>query len=190
MAVQNNGQPVGPIVFTDDKPGKRVFVGPNAPANPIDGDVWFDSDIFNNAGKNLISGQGLTGSSTALSVTATEYKDYFFVFRGLAVSADATVTITLNGATTGYVPGTSALFSIANVKSGVTTNHLSIVLPDIQTVDYLRWARIEGAYTNASNSVVILDEVSAFTNTAALNTFTVTASTGTLSGTVLVYGVN
>ena len=190
MAVHNNGQPVGPIVFTDDKPGKRIFIGPNTPSNPTDGDVWFDSDIFNNAGKNFISGQTLTGSSVSLSVTATEYKDYFFVFRGLGVSADATVTITLNGANTGYVPGTSSLFSIANVKSGTTSNHFSIELPDVQNTGLLRWATIEGAYTNASNSVVILDSVSAFTNTAALSTFNITASTGSLSGTVLVYGVN
>lgn len=190
MAVQNNGQPVGPIVFTDDKPGKRVFVGPNAPINPIDGDLWFDSDVFNNAGKNFITGVLLTGSSSNLSVSFTEYKDVYIVFRGLQVSADATVNITLNGASTGYVPGTSSLFSIANLKSGISTNHLSLEIPDVQTTSFFRWATLEGVYTNASNAVTVVNSKAASTEIAALTTITIAASTGTLSGTALVYGVN
>ena len=94
MAVQNNGQPVGPIVFTDDKPGKRIFVGPNTPSNPTDGDIWFDSDVFNNAGKNFITGVLLTGASNNLSVSFTEYKDVYIVFRGLQVSVNAAFEFT------------------------------------------------------------------------------------------------
>lgn len=190
MAVQNNGQPVGPVVFTDDKVGKRIFVGPNTPANPVDGDVWFDSDVFNNAGKNFISGVGLTGSSTTLSISFTEYKDVFVVFRGLQTSADANVSITLNGNTTDYVPGPSALFTLPNVKSATATNHFSIDITDVQTTTLHRWAIIRGVYTNASNAVTLLNTASVFTNTAALSTMTITASTGTLSGTALIYGVN
>jgi hypothetical protein len=45
-------------------------------------------------------------------------------------------------------------------------------------------------YTNASDVVTVVDSTSAFKNTAALTTLTLTASSGTLSGTALVYGVN
>lgn len=190
MAVQNNGQPVGPIVFTDDKPGKKIYIGPNTPPNPMDGDIWLDSDVFNNAGKNFITGVGLTGASVNLSTIFTEYKDVYVVFRGLQVSADANVNITLNGASTGYVPGPSSLFSIANVKAGVTTNHISLEIPDIQTTSFFRWASLEGVYTNASNAVTVLNSKAAFTDIASLTSITIAASTGTLSGTALVYGVN
>ena len=54
MAVQLNGQEVGPIKFTDNKPGKTVHVGLSAPANPVDGDVWIYADALNNAGKNCL----------------------------------------------------------------------------------------------------------------------------------------
>ncbi len=190
MAVQNNGQPVGPIVFTDDKPGKRIFVGPNTPSNPTDGDIWFDSDVFNNAGKNFISGVALTGSSVNLSVSFTEYKDIYVLFKNVAVSADATINITLNGNTTGYVPNASSLFSIANVRSAVTTNHWEITIPGVLSADTFKWAALKGVYTNVSNTVVVLNTVSAFSNTNTITTMAISASTGTLSGTALIYGVN
>ena len=190
MAVQNNGQPVGPIVFTDDKPGKRIFVGPNTPSNPTDGDIWFDSDVFNNAGKNFITGVLLTGASNNLSVSFTEYKDVYIVFRGLQVSVNATVNITLNEQVTGYVPGPATLFSIENLKSGITTNHFSLEIPDVQTTSFFRWATLEGVYTNASNAVTLVNSKAAFTQTSALTTITIDVSTGVLSGTALVYGVN
>ena len=104
MAVQNNGQPVGPLQFTDDRRGKRVFVGPNTPASPIDGDVWIDSDVLNNAGKNLISSVSLTGASVDLSIL-TLYKDLYVVFRGVRPSVNATVNITLNDDVTNYSTG-------------------------------------------------------------------------------------
>lgn len=190
MAVQNNGQPVGPIVFTDDKPGKRLFMGPNTPANPVDGDVWFDSDVLNNAGKNLISNVSLaTFSSRDLSIV-TEYKDVYVVFRGVQTSANSTVSITLNDDVTNYVSG-SALFSIANVKPAVTTNHWTLDIVDTQDTASFAWGYLKGVYTNNSNAVTILDTTNAYTQTTALTKMTISVSTGTFTGgTALVYGVN
>jgi hypothetical protein len=60
----------------------------------------------------------------------------------------------------------------------------------VVTTDLFRWASLTGVYTNASDVVTVVDSTSAFKNTAALTTLTLTASSGTLSGTALVYGVN
>jgi hypothetical protein len=189
MAVQNNGQPVGPILFTDDYPGKRVFFGANQPTNPTDGDIWVDSDVQNNAGKNLVSTVTLTGSSVDLSIISL-YKDIYVVFRGVRPSVNATVNITLNDNTTNYASGT-ALFSIANVKPAVTTNHWTVDIVDTQDTTSFSWGYLKGVYTNNSDAVTILDSTNAFTQAGALTKLTISLSTGTFSGgTALVYGVN
>lgn len=190
MAVQNNGQPLGPITFTDDYAGKRVFIGANQPATPTDGDIWIDSDILNNAGKNLISEVSLSGSASKDLSIISLYKDVYVVFRGVQTSANATVTITLNDDVTNYATGTS-LFSIANVKSGVTTNHFTVDIVDTQDNTTFAWGYLKGVYTNNSNVVTIVDATNAFTQTSALTKMTIAVSTGTFAGgTALVYGVN
>lgn len=189
MAVQSNGQPLGPITFTDEYAGKRVFIGGNQPINPTDGDIWIDSDVLNNAGKNLISQVSLTGSSVDLSILSL-YKDAYIIFRGVQPSANTTVTLTLNNDVTNYASGTS-LFSIANVKSGVTTNHFSLDIVDTQDTTTFAWGYLKGVYTNSSNTVTILDSTNAYTQVGALTKVTISLSTGTFSGgTALVYGVN
>jgi len=190
MAIQNNGQPQTGIIFTDDKPGRRVFIGPNTPTGIVEVDIWLDADAFNNAGKNFISGVALTGSSANVSISFTAYKDVYILFRNLAVSSNGNITFTLNGNTTDYAPTASSLFSLSNVKTGITTNHLEIEIPDVVTTDLFRWASLTGVYTNTSDVATVVDTTSAFKNTAALTTLTLTASSGTLSGTALVYGVN
>ena len=82
MAIQLNGQEIGPIKFTDDKPGKTIHVGPATPVNPVDGDVWIDSDALNNAGKNLLQTVDLStgGSSKTLNVSSS-YKDVESIIR-------------------------------------------------------------------------------------------------------------
>lgn len=190
MAVQNNGQPVGPIFFTDEYSGKRVFIGANQPTNPTDGDIWIDSDVLNNAGKNLISEVSLAGNASRNLSIISLYKDVYVVFRGVQTSANATVNITLNGDTTNYASGT-ALFSIPNVKSGVTTNHFTVDIVDTQDNTTFAWGYLKGVYTNNSNVVTILDTTNAYTQTTALSQLTISTSTGTFTGgTALVYGVN
>lgn len=190
MAVKINGQNEGPIKFTDEKLGKSVFIGPNTPSNPTDGDIWMDSDILNNAGKNLVASVSLsTFASRDLSII-TDYKDLYVVFRGVQTSADATVSLTLNDNTSNYATGT-ALFAIANYKSGVSTNHFSVEIIDTQDTTSFAWGYLKGVYTNASNTPTILDSTNAFTQAAALTKMTIQTSTGTFTGgTALVYGVN
>ena len=190
MAVSNNGQQVGPIQFTDDKAGKRIFVGPNTPTSPTDGDVWLDSDIYNNAGQNLISTSSLAGLASKDVSVLSAYKDIRLVFRGLNPSTDATVNITVNDDVTNYASGTS-MYSIASVKSGITTNHMVLDIPDTQDPDSFTWGYLKGVYTNSSNALTIVDSTGVYTQTTALNKVTVSLSTGTFtSGSVLVYGVN
>lgn len=189
MATTSNGQPLGPILFTDDRLGKRVFIGPNTPSNPTDGDVWFDSDIYNNAGQNLISTVSLTGSSVDLSVVS-EYKNLRVVFRGVQPNGNASVLITVNGDVTNYASGT-AMFTIVNYKSGVTTNHMVLDIPDTQDTGSFSWGYLKGFYTNTNSAVTIIDSTGVFTQTSALTKVTISLSSGAFSGgTALVYGVN
>lgn len=189
MAVQNNGQPLGPISFTDEYAGKRVFIGANQPTNPTDGDIWIDSDTQNNAGKNLISSTSLTGSTVNISVTSA-YKDLYIVFRGVRPSATANLTMTLNSNSTNYQTGTS-LFSIANLSSSATTNHWALEIVDVTDSTSFAWATLQGVYTNSSSAVTMISSSNAFTLAAAITTLTLSLSTGTFSGgTALVYGVN
>ena len=88
MAVQINGQDVGPVKFTDDRPGKTLHVGLSAPLNPVDGDIWMDSDAQNNAGKNLIQVTDLsTGGSTKTCIVSSDYKDVEIIIRGLNINS-------------------------------------------------------------------------------------------------------
>lgn len=194
MAVQSNGQPVGPISFTDDFAGKRVFIGENTPSNPTNGDIWVDSDIFNNAGKNLIASVPLAGVSFRDLSVSPIYKDVYVVFRGMNPSATADVVITLNGQTTGYLESgvaTNSLITVPNMKAGNSTSHFALEIVDTQDSASFSWAYFKGVYTNASDEPILLSKTSAFLQAAALSTIRVELSTGTFSGgTILVYGVN
>jgi hypothetical protein len=189
MAVRINGLEDGPIKFTDNKAGRSIFVGPNAPTNPTDGDVWIDSDLLNNAGKNLISTTPIVGAYVDLSVSS-DYKDLYVVFRGVQTSTNATVTLLLNDSTTSYVTG-SSLFEITSYKTSVSTNHFAVEIPDTQDTNSFAWGTLKGIYTNASNTNVILNAINGFTSAAAITKLTIKTSTGSFSGgTALVYGVN
>ena len=81
--------------------------------------------------------------------------------------------------------------TIANIKSGVATNHFSIEIVDTQDTTSFAWGQLRGVYTNNSDVVTMLDANNAFTQVAALTKMTISLSTGTFSGgTALVYGVN
>ena len=189
MASASNGQPVGAINFTDNLPGNRIFIGATAPSYPTSGDVWLDSDIYNNAGQNLISTVTLSGAFKDISVLSL-YKNMKIVFRGVQPSATADVKITVNDDVTNYASGTT-LFTIANFKSGVTTNHMILDLADTQDTASFEWGTLQGVYTNSSNAVTVIDSTGVYTQTTALSKITISLSTGTFSGgTALVYGVN
>ncbi len=191
MAITNNGQPQGPIQFTDSRPGGRIFIGPNTPSNPTDGDVWLDSDILNNAGKNLLSTVSLNLATTKDLPIVSEYKDLHIVFRGVQTSANATINITVNGDNVNYAGGATAMFSIPNFKSGVTTNHMTLEIIDTQDAASFSWGYLKGFFTNTTSNVTIIDQTGVYTQTAALNKVSISVSTGTFTGgTALVYGVN
>jgi len=198
MAIQLNGQEIGPIKFTDDKPGKTIHVGPATPNNPVDGDVWIDSDALNNAGKNLIQTVDLStgGASKTLSISSS-YKDFEIIIRGLTVTQIATMTVLLNGdVTASYADavGTpqSYLFSVGGIKPSITTNHLRIVGIDITDSTSSALARMEGVYTLSSTSLPgIFLAYGVWTPTSVITSVVLNLSAGAFSGgTVLVYGVN
>lgn len=191
MAIQQNGQPSAPLVFLDNKPGTRVFIGEATPAGMVEGDIWLDSDVLNNAGKNLISINSLTSGSTFnLPIVTDAYKDLYISFRGVSLSTNATLFINVNNNNTNYVTG-ATLFTVSNVKSATTTNHWIVEVPDFKATSVFSFARLRGVYTNASNAVVNLSADNAFTLVDAISSVQISLSTGTFTGgSVLVYGVN
>jgi hypothetical protein len=112
------------------------------------------------------------------------------VFRGLQPSATADVKITVNDDNVNYATGT-ALYTVPNFKSGVTTNHIVLDILDTQDLASFSWGYLKGVYTNSSNAVTVVDSTGVYTQATALNKITISLSTGTFSGgTALVYGVN
>lgn len=197
MGLQLNGQDVGPIKFTDDKPGKTVHVGPLAPGNPVDGDVWIDSDQLNNAGKNLLQTIDLsTGGSSKNLTISTDYKDVCVVIRGLNISNTATLFVRLNNDVTHYVTGADTtateLFSLGSVKAGVSTNNLQFTVYDIRDAESYTIARLEGVYTaGVTNFPTITSAYGCYTQTTPITSATISIGTSTfVGGTILVYGVN
>lgn len=197
MAIQLNGQEIGPIKFTDDKPGKTIHVGPLAPSNPIDGDVWIDSDQLNNAGKNLLQTIDLsTGGSSKTLTISTDYKDICVVVRELNISSNATLFFRLNNDVTHYIDGANQtateLFNITAIKSGVSTNNLQFMIYDIKDTNSYTWGKVEGVYTSSStNTPIFTNAYGCYTQPNAITSASISIGVSTfISGTILVYGVN
>ena len=197
MAIRLNGQDIGAVVFTDNRPGKTIHIGPFLPATAVDGDVWFDSDTQNNAGKNLLQTLNLAtivGRSVTISVNA-DYKDTEILIRGLNLSANADLNVTLNNDVSSYVDSTGAsatqILKIANIKSGITTNKFSFKFEDVQDNTGFQLGTAEGVYRNASNNVNPFITAGAWLQVQPLSSIQLTISAGGFAaGTLLVYGVN
>jgi hypothetical protein len=197
MAIRLNGQEVGSIKFTDDRPGKTIHIGPFLPSSAADGDVWFDSDTQNNAGKNLLQTLNLAtivGRSVSLSINA-DYKDALIVVRGLVLSANADLSLTCNNDVVSYVDGTGAsatqILKISNIKSGITTNKFTFKFEDIQDTTGFQLGIAEGVYRNINNNVNPFLLAGAWLQVQPLSSIQLTISAGGFTaGTVLVYGVN
>jgi hypothetical protein len=201
MAVQLNGQDVGPIKFTDNLPGKTIHVGLSSPINPVEGDLWIDADPLNNAGKNLVQTIDLsTGGSTKTCNVSPDYKDLEIVIRGLNISADASLLVRINGdLTTNYLDllnanlGLSnALFTVDSIDSGSTTGFVKINVFDTTNTTTNKLSKVEGSYvSSATNLPRIISNSSSYLLTSLVSSVTLTLTAGTFAGgTVLVYGVN
>jgi hypothetical protein len=197
MAIRLNGQDVGSIAFTDNRPGKTIHIGPFLPASAVDGDVWFDSDTQNNAGKNLLQTLNLAtivGRSVTISVNA-DYKDTEILVRGLNLSANADLSVTLNNDTVSYVDSTGTpatqILKISNIKSGITTNKFTFKFEDVQDTSGFQLGVAEGVYRTVSNNVSPFIAVGAWLQVQPVSSIKLTISAGGFAaGTVLVYGVN
>jgi hypothetical protein len=197
MAIRLNGQDVGSIQFTDNRPGKTIHIGPFLPTSATDGDVWFDSDTQNNAGKNLLQTLNLAtivGRTVNLSINA-DYKDAIILVRGLVLSANADLTITCNNDVVSYADSTGAsatqLLRVPSIKSGITTNKFIFKFEDIQDNQGFQLGTVEGIYRNAANQVLPIFFAGAWLQIQSLASVQLTISAGGFTaGTVLVYGVN
>jgi hypothetical protein len=197
MAIRLNGQDVGSIQFTDNRPGKTIHIGPFLPTSATDGDVWFDSDTQNNAGKNLLQTLNLAtivGRTVNLSINA-DYKDAVIIVRGLVLSANADLTITCNNDNVSYTDSTGAsttqILRVPSIRSGITTNKFIFKFEDIQDNQGFQLGTVEGIYRNAANQVLPIFFAGAWLQVQALASVQLTISAGGFTaGTVLVYGVN
>jgi hypothetical protein len=197
MAIQLNGQEVGPVKFTDDKPGKTLHVGLVNPTNPVDGDLWIDSDALNNAGKNLIQTiDANTGTDSITFAVSPEYKDLHVVLRGLSNTLGGTVLIRTNGATTGYLNAggvaTNAFFTVPFLKASVSVNQLQFTIYDAQHSASSMWGRLEGFYADSvSNLTSYVEIMGGQAPGVAVSSINISTIAGNFNGgTILVYGVN
>jgi len=197
MAIQLNGQEVGPVKFTDDKPGKTLHVGLVNPTNPVDGDLWIDSDALNNAGKNLIQTiDANTGTDLITFAVSPEYKDLHVVLRGLSNTLGGTVLIRTNGATTGYLNAggvaTNAFFTVPFLKASVSVNQLQFTIYDAQHSASSMWGRLEGYYADSvSNLTSYVEIMGGQAPGVAVSSINISTIAGNFNGgTILVYGVN
>jgi hypothetical protein len=197
MAIRLNGQDVGSIQFTDNRPGKTIHIGPFLPSTAVDGDVWFDSDTQNNAGKNLLQTLNLAtivGRNVNLSVNA-DYKDLYIVIRGLVLSADGDLLVRCNNDVTSYIDGSgnqaTEIIRIAAIKGGITTNKYSFTFEDTQDSQGFTTCLAQGVYRTAANSVVPILRAGVWLQVQPISSVQLTITTGGFAaGTVLVYGVN
>lgn len=197
MAIRLNGQDVGAIAFTDNRPGKTIHIGPFLPASAVDGDVWFDSDTQNNAGKNLLQTLNLAtivGRNVNLSVNA-DYKDLYIVIRGLVLSADGDLLLRCNNDVTSYIDGAgnqaTEIIKIAAIKSGITTNKYSFTFEDTQDSQGFTTCLAQGVYRAANNAVTPILRAGVWLQVQPISSVQLTITAGGFAaGTVLVYGVN
>lgn len=197
MAIQVNGQDIGPIKFTDDRGGKTIHVGPFLPNSAADGDIWIDADAQNNAGKNLVQSINLgsvVGQTVNVSVDA-DYKDYNLVFRNFTLSQNANVTFTVNNDVVSYIDNTgtpsTALITVPNVKAGITTNKFALNIADIQDSTSYSLAVLEGVYRNVANNIIPVLTPGIWLQVQPITSVRISISAGGFAGgTLLVYGVN
>lgn len=197
MSIRLNGQEVGAIKFTDDRPGKTIHIGPFLPASAADGDVWFDSDTQNNAGKNLLQTLNLAtivGRTVSLSVNA-DYKDLYIVIRGLVLSADGDLLVRCNNDVVSYIDGSGVaateIIRLAAIKSGITTNKFSFTFEDTQDNQGFTTCLAQGVYRTVTNTITPVLRAGVWLQVQPISSIQLTITTGGFTaGTVLVYGVN
>lgn len=197
MAIRLNGQDVGAIQFTDNRPGKTIHIGPFLPATAVDGDIWFDSDTQNNAGKNLLQTLNLAtivGRTVNLSVSA-DYKDLFIIVRGLVLSADADLLVRCNNDVQSYIDSSGAqateIIKLPAIKSAITTNKYSFTFEDVQDTQGFTTCLAQGVYRNAANAITPVLRSGVWLQVQPISSVQLTITAGGFTaGTVLVYGVN
>jgi hypothetical protein len=197
MAIRLNGQEVGSIKFTDDRPGKTIHIGPFLPSSASDGDVWIDSDTQNNAGKNLLQTLNLAtivGRTVNLSVNA-DYKDLYILIRGLVLSADGDLVVRCNNDQVSYIDGSGAqateIIRLAGIKGGITTNKYSFTFEDTQDAQGYTTCLAQGVYRNVVNSIIPILRAGVWLQVQPISSVQLTITAGGFTaGTVLVYGVN
>lgn len=197
MAIKLNGIDVGAIQFTDDRPGKTIHIGPYLPSSATDGDVWFDSDTQNNAGKNLLQTLNLAtivGRNVSLSVNA-DYKDLYILIRGLVLSANADLLVRCNNDVASYIDGAgnqaTEIVKISGIKSGITTNKYSFTFEDTQDNQGFTTCLAQGVYRNVLNDITPILRAGVWLQIQPISSVQLTITAGGFTaGTVLVYGVN
>jgi hypothetical protein len=201
MAVQLNGQEIGPIKFTDNLAGRTVHIGQTAPINPVEGDVWIDADPLNNAGKNLIQTIDLaTGGATKTCNVSSDYKDTEIIIRGLNVTVDASLLVRVNGdLTTNYLDAlnanlglSNALFTVDSINAGSPNSFIKINVFDTTNTTTYKLSTVEGSYVSSVTNVPrFISNSSSYLLTNLVTSITLTLTAGAFAGgTVLVYGVN
>jgi hypothetical protein len=197
MGAKFNGRELGSVKFTDNRAGNTVHIGPFLPDYATDGDVWFDSDTQNNAGKNILQNINVATivGRTINIATNSEYKDILLVTRGLTLSSDADLSLTLNNDNSSYIDAqataTTEMFKFVLVKGGITTNKFTFRFEDTQDTQGFQFGVAEGVYRNTANLITPILRAGVWQQVQSPTSIQLKISAGGFaSGSILVYGVN
>jgi hypothetical protein len=152
----------------------------------------------------LLSTTSLSGSSTTISSISQGYKHLFIVFYAVNVSANNSVKLRPNNATTGWwTAGNQGSTDVntANedinvwttaIQGTTATNAASITLHNYSSAVVNKTFQNSGFFTAAGTGGVYTGvSVSGGSNTSsAISSLVIAPGGGTFTGTVLLYGVN
>jgi hypothetical protein len=154
-------------------------------------------------GMTLISTTTLSGTSTTISSIPSTYNNLQMVFRNATNGGTSNFTLRFNGITTNsYVYGNAnnpAQTSYFGFDQGATPVSNTPFATSVDIIDYAntssalcKQVRAYLTYAmNATPSYAVMDIYGGFFNSSAISSITIgtIAGSGTLAGTVLLYGV-
>lgn len=155
-------------------------------------------------GQKLISTTTLSGSSISLSSIPQTYRNLRLVFRSVTTSAGVALRLRINGDATANrhnnaqnystAPGGGNTFTQTSfIATG--TNHSTagtglshVWIPDYTNTTTWKFANVMSIASDATTTFYAQFSVGAYNQTGAITSIDIIPSSGTMGGTVLLYG--
>lgn len=155
-------------------------------------------------GQKLISTTTLSGSSISLSSIPQTYRNLRLVFRSVTTSAGVALRLRINGDATANrhnggrnystAPGGANTFTDTSIL-GTGTNHATagtglshVWIPDYTNTTTWKFANVMSISSDATTTFYSQFSVGAYNQTGAITSIDIFPTSGTMGGTVLLYG--